>query len=360
MISFGDIKRLFRLWLDLVAAAVVSGLAALRTIRTVRLSEGDYGQFAVLPADGAGQLGLDSLQIANGAVAGAQPDGASSALRGSRVELILRTDRFLFRPLELPSRATEFLDAVVRAQIDRLTPWNAEHVTFGFAKPRDVGSGRIAITVAATANTVILPFLKAITDAGANAISVRTAVPNAELGTPDITILEENIGRALDTRFVRRALVAVLAVAILSTAAAGTADAIIGGRLAAQQDEIAQRITTRRVAIERAHNAPGDPKMLAELALAQRKNDSPSAVIALDVLSQILPDHTFVTELHMEAGKVRLTGITHDAPGLIRLIEETKHFNEAIFFAPITRSPTDTGDRFNIEAHMEPDFSSTP
>jgi general secretion pathway protein L len=42
------------------------------------------------------------------------------------------------------------------------------------------------------------------------------------------------------------------------------------------------------------------------------------------------------------------------------LIEGTRHFSQATFFAPITRSTSDTGDRFSIETQMEPNFSLTP
>src|SRR5438045_8074651 len=88
-------------------------------------------------------------------------------LDGSRAELVLRPARVLFRPLELPQRAAEFLGGVVRAQIDRLTPWNAADAAFGFGAPQVAGPDRIIVTVAATARALVQPMIDALVGGGA-------------------------------------------------------------------------------------------------------------------------------------------------------------------------------------------------
>lgn len=348
----------FSRWLDQVAEAMIAVIARLALRRTVRLVEGESGQFAIHMSDigtsaasSAGQIRLE-----NGKIIGGQPAKAETALRGSRVELVLRPNRFVFRPLELPSAAAEFLDGVVRAQIDRLTPWSAEHAVFGCSKPADAGAGRIGVIVAATAKATVAPYLQAFAGSGARSVTISTHSPETLPNAPAIKILEENFAGILDIRQARRFLLTIFAAACLIAAATATTARVVAGNLQARQDDLARRIADRRAALVAARSAPGDPTTIAERALARRKNETPSSVIVLEVLSQILPDHTYVTELRIEADKLRLTGVTHDAPALIRLLEQSRHFTGATFFAPTTRAPSDSGDHVNIEARIEPVF----
>jgi general secretion pathway protein L len=360
MQAFGTIKKQFSAWLDRVAEVMIAAIVRLRSIPTISIVEGEDGHFSVLPEDHKAGVTDTGLRLENGRIAGKIAPPLELALKGGRVELLLRSERFIFKTMELPSRAAEFLTGVVRSQIDRLTPWSADEVSFGVSAPVDVGGGRIAVTVAATAKEMLAPFLHAFTALGACSVKISAGAAELASDLPTIAIVEENVGGILDIRLARRTLLAVLASALLIAAIANLASAVVNHSLQARQDELARQIARTRAAMLAAHSAPGDPKTLAEQALARRKNKSPSPVVALEILSQILPDDTYLTELRIESDKLRLTGITREAPNLIRLIEQSHHFSQAMFFAPITRSPSDPGDRFNIEARMEPNFALTP
>ena len=230
-------------------------------------------------------------------------------------------------------------------------------MTFGWSTPTEAGSDRIVVTIAATARAKIAPYVQALGAFNPQSIAVFTAPQEALAGAAPIKILEDQRHGTVNVHRIRRGLVALLVLSAVLAGAAASADFVVGGNLAERQDELARKISQRRAAIRSFGELSGDSAAGAERILARRKHTNPSTVLVLEALSQILPDHTYVTELRIENDKLRVIGVTQDAPSLIRLIEQSPQFTRATFFAPTTRSPADPGERFHIEARIEPVFS---
>jgi general secretion pathway protein L len=131
-----------------------------------------------------------------------------------------------------------------------------------------------------------------------------------------------------------------------------TGSPFVLGSLDTEQQELLQRIARYRASF--LGNTAGTPSQ--QQALERRKHETAASVLAIEALSQVLPDHTYVTELRIEGDKLQVIGVTRDAPGLIELIEQSPHFARATFFAPTTRSSEDAGERFHIETHIKPVF----
>jgi general secretion pathway protein L len=348
---FQPIGAILGAWTGTVAAALVAGLERVVSPRVVRLLEGDDGSFAV-EATAKTDAVPPRIAFSEGTLSA---PNLAALFRGSRVEIVLQPKRFLLRPLELPARAADFLEGIVRAQIDRLTPWSASEAVFGCSAPVTSGKESITTMIAATTRKVAMTYVQAVSGFHPTAIAICTDISERDAGR--VKVFEQKARGHLDAVRVGRALLIALGAVALAALVSVTVAAYVADNLGAKEAELARQISTRRAAI-RAGSDGGDRSPLA--ALERRKYETPAGVIVLEALSQLLPDHSYVTELHLAGNKLQISGITRDAPSLIPLIEQSQHFTRATFYAPTTRTPSDPGERFHIEMRVEPKNTVAP
>ena len=354
MIAAADTSEAFSGWIESVAQMAAGLLSRISSPATVRFVEAENGEFRLDFVKGTtvGKV-ANSVIIHDGQINPGRSSISNAPFAGNHVELVLQPDRFLFRPLELPNRASEFMAGIVRSQIDRLTPWTADDAAYGWSKPFKDDSEKITVTVAATAISLIKPYVKAIASIGAGSIAVFVSPLESQSNESPIKVWEQRDLRTKDIARIRQMLTKVLAGCGIAAAISIGASAVASVTLSAQQDQLVKQISGAR------STAAPSTAAAAQQLLERRKYDLPSAVLALETLSEILPDQTYVTELQIEGNKVRLSGITQDAPALITLIEQSGRFTRASFFAPTTRSTSNVGDRFHIEAIIKPIGSSS-
>jgi general secretion pathway protein L len=342
---FKTIGATLSAWTGTVAAALIALMDRVVSPRVVRLIEGEDGGFAV-EATGKADSMPSRIAFTDGALSA---PNLAPLFRGSRVEIVLRPKRFLFRPLELPARAADFLEGIVRAQIDRLTPWSASEAAFGCSPPAASGPENITTMIAATTRKVATTYVQAVSEFHPAAVAICTDIAERDAGR--VKVFEQKARGHLDAARLSRALLVGLVVLGVAALASVTVAAYVAENLGGQEAELARQISARRAAI-RAGTDGGDRSPLA--ALERRKHETASSVIMLEALTTLLPDHTYVTEMHLAGNKLQISGITRDAPSLIPLIEQSKHFTRATFYAPTTRAPSDPGERFHIETLIEP------
>jgi general secretion pathway protein L len=355
MKAFSIMADAFSRWIDSVAQAVLTLHGWLAPPRVVQLIEGETGTFAVRTdgqsADARSPNGC--LRIAEGKIIEPPPPDIAQLLSGSRLELILRSERFLFAPLELPGRAAEFLDGVVRAQIDRLTPWSAAEAAFGCSRPTQSGGERIAITIAATARSSIMPYIQATACLGAYSTAVLTSPDHHGMKRIQLLWDERAAGVTKQARRLRLAVVMLLASAGTAAILAVGASIVVKPILEAREKALLRQVSETGASEGGSRPVAAGSAAAAWRILEHRKNDHPPNVIVLEELSQLLPDQTYVTELTIEDDKLRISGMTQNAPSLVGVFEQSGRFTQATFFAPTTKSPSDPGERFNIEAHIQ-------
>ena len=349
------IQEGFIRWIDSVASTVNGLLHRLQPNHEVRITEEGRDTFTLHAAGAARKSNLADyrIRIAGGAIKDPLPADWAKMLRGSRAEMVLLANRFLFRPLDLPKRAAEFLDGIVRAQIDRLTPWTAGEAVFSWTPPTDAPNDRIELTIAATARALVAPYVQAIADLGVASIAVLTVPADAEPHAAPIKVFEQRARGMLELDRIRRSLVALFLISGLAAAVTMGYSAFARDSLDTEQQALSKKIAARRAALR----VSPEFAVSAQRMLERRKQSTPANVIVLEALSQILPDHTFVTELRIEVDKLQIVGVTRDAAALIALIEQSPHFTHAAFYAATTRTPGEPGERFHIEARIKPIFA---
>jgi general secretion pathway protein L len=341
-------------WIDDVAA-VLGRLGALKPRgRRVELIEQADGAFlaAEWRKGAADPLGEPPLRVEQDRFADPVSERMRMLLARSRVDVVLAPSRFVFRTLELPRAANQFLEGVVRSQIDRLTPWSAGDAVFGWSAPVDAGTDRIAIAVAATAKPLVAPIAQALVTARVSHVRISTRAGNE--GALVIPVFAQQ-SDGEDSRRLRHGLVFGLGLSGLAFALSLCVWIFAGGAYEARLAELQNQITERRAALLNRRDSAAEQ---AIQALQARKRTAPSAVMTLEALAKTLPDDTHLTELRIEDGKVQIVGLSGDAPALIRLIEQSRRFTRATFFAATVRAP-DGGETFHIEARIEPSFAVT-
>jgi general secretion pathway protein L len=357
-----QIRNEFSIWMAVVAEAAVAAINRFGARRQVHVIETGQNSFTMRMIAKPKQSAPSDLhfELVDDEPGPALPADWKAALRGSQFEVFLRSSRFLFRPLDLPKRAAEFLDAMVGSQIDRLTPWTANEATFSWTAPVETSNERINLTVIAAPKARMNPLIRLAEYCGAGSVALYATRQGSDASTDGrpamvgaTKVLEKRMRGAVDVARVRRILAAVLLTAAVSaTLSLGIAN-VVGGRLDEQQRQLSSKISERRAALRLKLASSNDE---AQGILVRRKHATPSNVVVLDALSRILPDNTYVTELRIEKDKLQVVGVTQDAPSLVKLLEQSPHFAHATFFAPTTRSANDPGERFHIEARINPFF----
>jgi len=353
MALISDAKQFLGAWIDAVSRAV--DMVAGRFVRAqqIRLAEGHDGAFTASTIAAKGGAGLPELSFRlDGGKPPPLPAEWRSAFRGGRVEVHLQPAQVMTHQLDFPNKAADFLDGMIRAQVDRLTPWSAGDAVFGWSSPVPAANDRIAVTFAATSRRKVDPLLQFAETV--DAASVAISAPAANASTP-VTLMDRSsrsvIGAAVN---VPRLLRAILLSSALAAAASLIANAYLGGSLQSELGDLQQRISQRRAALRVGANGTASGLGL----LAKRKQTTPASIMVLEAISRALPDSTYVTELRIEGDKIQVVGMTQDAPSLIRLMEQSPQFSRATFFAPTTRAANEPGERFHIEADITAYFGS--
>jgi len=331
-----SVRKAFDRWIAAVSGVVAHIGDALSKPRPLTLEGSAGGVFRIAGDE------RRAFKLAGGAFVDDQGGAVGATFRDARITLNLPADMFLFRDLDFPSKAIDFLDGVLRAQIDRLTPWTPAYAVFGHSVPISAGLDRIKLVIAAAPLAQVEPIVRALGAAGANSVIVAA---RREPDDAPIVVYESAFRRERATveaqRGLRAALLGALAFAGVSAAASG----LLGAWFDARTEDVAAETRQWRQA---QMSGARDPDVI----LHKHKFDTPLVVLVMEQLARILPDDTFLKELQFGEGKVEIAGVSGNATRLVGMLERSPTFSRATFSAPTTHAPNEPGDQFHIQAQV--------
>jgi general secretion pathway protein L len=358
-------------WLEVLAGLLIAGREIWRAQRPFVVSCKD-GRFVVHqgePASGllarlAGRQDAQSSPpasvVAEVAAGSRAPDDLALALRSGFVIYELAADKIVVRQISVPAQAREFLPGIVRNQVERLSPWQADQTVYGFADAvSQDDAAALDVHVFITSRAAVASARDELDAIGLAPDRIVARMDRAA-GTLPVVLWSRfaDVPREMAEQTRQRIGGAIAAFVLISIAlsmwAFSSAASIRG-----ESEELAARSRT----LQRQLQGSRTPQAVASLPAAERawawKESTPSAVIMFEALSRALPDAAHLTELRLDNSTLHIVGLTHDAPSLIAPLEHSGHLTGVHFFAPTTRGPDGTSFRFSIEARVVPRLDLT-
>lgn len=314
-----------------------SSLAARHAVLAVRV-EGEEATLALERGELHTHLGRVDL---------GEPSALSEPLAPFRklnpsVRLNLPAAAVITRRVELPVQVKKQLQSALAFEIDRLTPFQPDQIYFDYRLPQaESRAGKLVIELAVCLRDQVTPWIERL-----RAERVYPAVVAWEGSWPGANLLPAGDRRATpgSGRLPKRLLV----VLVLMLAVAAALSPLWQKR---------ERVVTLLAAVgqlkPKAEKAAALRKQLeetrkqVELAVNQ-KNQEPRLVDLLRVLTERLPDDTYVQNLEYTRGAGQLRGESLKATALIGALEEAPGIEGVSFQSPVVQVPNTGKERFHL------------
>ena len=272
--------------------------------------------------------------------------------------LVLGDDDALTCSDLLPAAAEGDLGRIMSHKLDLLTPWSAEqsyvaHKVLG--RRRD---GMLDVLVAAASRPRLDDLLRDLASLGVRPAAVDVALPGSGEPTAGVDLLRTSTPE-------RRGGIARLLLAVgvlLLCAALG----VIGWQIQQRRQLLDQQSRLVAGLEQRLADLPDLQARIETLRAQARffaddRSSRPSPLLVLEVLSRLLPDTVWLTEIRLDGSELFISGLAEDASTLVPLVEGAPEFEQVRFQAPSTRVTVRGAEdrereveRFSLRAVVDP------
>lgn len=263
------------------------------------------------------------------------------------------------RSTELPASARRDFARILELDLERSTPLRpadvyAAHVVDGAAKTK----GLLDVRQFLLKRRSIEPVVAALEGRGIKAAFAdcwsadrRTGVPVNFLASSD-----RSADQGVPLRVLPMLGGLALVLALSATLLMRTKQAEALAALDATTSRLAEQARSAGAVRERSLAANKASEQLAKL-LAERR----PAVLLIEELSRLLPDHTFLHTLRIDGDSVEISGLTPSAAALLPLLEGSELFHDARLTAPVQLESEKDRERFRLAVRIKrPSQVETP
>lgn len=345
------LQRFWRWWLSELNQFFPGGLAGYFSGHSGTLAiylEQGVARFHLSTGKQQRLLGVVDLEAgAGGALTELRRDVLGDVPEDSLVELYLPGEKVLVNRLFLPLATEANIVNVLKFEIDRLTPFRADQVSYGYRiTGRYVEQGKIRLELYILRRDYLEPLLSTLQAVGLVPHRIWPPLMQGESATPTLNLLPLEQRQSVESVWNGRARQFGVAVLVLLLTVLVYPVYQLNRDIASVEQQLTDIRQPATVAGEKQSLLAS--RLAAQDQVVHRKNQSPGKLTIIHEMTRLLPDNTWISQMKVDNQTVTVQGESSKASDLIELLEKSAYFQNAVFVSPVTRNPSTNLEHYEI------------
>lgn len=267
------------------------------------------------------------------------------------LDIHINESEVLTKHISLPATTEENLYEVIQYEMDRYTPFNKDDVYCDYRiEDRIKDKQLIKVLLIVVRKEILNPVVNAIEGSDIHLHTIDVINPqNPDRSLHNVKLLRSHVDIGKSKKSSIKWLVTAAAFLLLLT---GITPLMINyihvSKLSSELaglEKTVQKVKKLQSEYTKMQNQVG--------YLVNIKEKNPSVIELLNLLTQSLPDHTYVNRLSLEGGLLSIQGASASASELIPIIDNSGMFDDIRFAAPVTQSGGDGLEQYSITAQIK-------
>jgi len=267
------------------------------------------------------------------------------------LDIHISESEVLTRRISLPASTEENLYEVIQYEMDRYTPFSKEDVYCDYRiEDRVKEKELIKVLLIVIRKVVLNPVVDAIEDSGIRLQTIDVIdSQNPDRSLHNVKLLRSYVDIDKNKKSSIKWLAAATAALLLLT---GLTPLVMNY---AHISKLSSELAGLEKTVQKVKQLQTEYKKMQSQVdyLVNIKEKNPSIIELLSLLTQVIPDHTYVQRLSLEGGLLSIQGLSASASELIPIIDKSGMFDDIRFAAPVTQSGADGLERYSITAQIK-------